>query len=1032
MTGSERLPVITPADFPAFFREVHHHTHCPDGTTTVVCEGCAGWAPFPWQSAYLDAVAAGADWPDLDVPTALGKTTFIDIWLFLLAQEHTRNQRQGLGRGHRRVPLRLFFCVDRRLVVDQAHQQALDLAGALKAAPAGSVRAKVAAALRDLGGGEPLEVVRMRGGTRWEANWVRSPAQPLVVTSTVDQYGSRLLFRGYHTSPRRAPIDAALTGHDALLVLDEAHLSKALLATAADAAAYQQTAVRGELAGRAPRVVSLSATSAPTGRPRLGVGDADRDHPVAGRRIAARRHVTLLDAAGWSAKPAEAFAHAAEVGLDAVLPLLHLPVVAVIANTIAHARAAHQQLAQRADVDVVLLTGRCRGGERDLLIAGPLVELLDGVDPDRKRPLVVVSTQTLEVGIDCTFGAMVSECGDWAAVLQRLGRLDRRGDLDAAPAILVRTHHPEDPDRIPVYGTAAARTWQWLTQHTPAHDTQDPTELTPLLPDGLLLNPATLPTLLAGTDTTPLTRAGAHIPPLHQVRLDAFARTSPIPVPDEPPGPFLHGLDTGEPDIQLLWRADLPTHTTDPDTLAEHIRATPIHTTETLTLPLPTVRRFLTEPRRTPDTSDLEGTTPDTTLEPRTTPTRLRTTVLQREPDGTWTTPQTTDDLKPGATLVLPTTAGGHDAYGWTADPHTPVPDLGDHPTDHTPTPLRLDPIVLAATTGTSPETFTPTVKQAITDLTADPDHPGTPSTTDTVRTTITTLLAALPTDTPFDAPTRHTPALRRRLENLLEVTAWRTSTPTRQDTRSGLVLTDRTAAARILLIPPRLADTGRYQLTADEDPDTSSLTRTVTLTHHHQAVAERARTYAHTIGLPDDLTRAIELAAAAHDSGKQHPRMQCMLCAGDALHADSLPEPLAKSSMDPNNRTARRQAAHLANWSKDLRHEALSAAAVRTWLTTHPTTAHGLDHDLITHLVAAHHGYARPLFPAFPDPEPVLVECTMPDHTTIEISSAVIGTDWDGPDRFRALNQRYGFWGLAVLEAVVRLADIACSEEGN
>ncbi|MFB7474214.1 type I-U CRISPR-associated helicase/endonuclease Cas3 [Kitasatospora sp. NPDC056184] len=1026
MTGTERLPAIEAAEFPAFFREVHHHTHCPDGAATAVCDGCEGWAPFPWQSAYLDAVADGADWPDLDVPTALGKTTFIDIWLFLLAWEHAR----GLGREHRKVPLRLFFCVDRRLVVDQAHQHSTELAAALAGAPAGSVRAKVAASLRDLGGGEsPLEVVRMRGGTRWESNWVSSPAQPLVVTSTADQYGSRLLFRGYHTSPQRAPIDAALTGHDALLALDEAHLSKALLATAADTALYQQTAAREGLAARALRVVSLSATSANSGRPRLGIGEDDRAHPIAGRRIAAERHVTLLDASGWSKKPAEAFALAAETGLDAVLPILRLPAVAVIANTITHARAAHEALSRRTDVDVLLLTGRCRPAERDLLVTGPLAELLDGIDPHRERPLVVVSTQTLEVGIDCTFGAMVSECGDWASALQRLGRLDRRGELGSAPAILVRTHNPEDPDRIPVYGPAAAHTWQWLTQHTPTHDTQDPAELTPHLLDGLILNPATLPDLLDGTDTTPLTHAGEHIPPVEQTRLAAFARTSPIPVPDESPAPFLHGLDTGQPEVQLLWRADLPTDTTDPETLAEHIRTTPVHTAETLALPLAAVRRFLTQPRATPDTSDLEGTNADTTPQPRNPPTRLRTTVLQRGTDGTWTTPRLIQDLKPGATLVLPTTAGGHDAYGWTADPDTPVPDLGDHPTDHTRTPLRLDAIVLASTTGTAPEQFTPIIKQVLTDLTADPDDPDAASTTDAVRAAITRLLDVLPTDTAQDSATRHTPLLRRRLETLLEVAEWRTG----RAAAAGVVLLDQGGPGRIVLVPPRLTDVDRYRIAVDdEDSDSSSLTRTVTLKYHHQAVGERARDFAQAVGLPDDLVDAIVLAARAHDCGKGHPRFLCMLCSGDRLLAESLPEPLAKSGMDPADRAARRRAARLANWSKDLRHEALSAAAVQAWLATNPLTARGVDHDLVTHLVAAHHGYGRPMLPAFADPEPVLVECTMPDDTTVTVSSTVIGTDWNGPRRFRDLNRRYGFWGLALLETVLRLADIACSEEGS
>src|SRR4030095_14961122 len=74
----------------------------------------------------------------------------------------------------------------------------------------------------------PLHVICLRGGMYRDEAWARSPAQPVVCVSTVDQVGSRLLFRGYGLGARTCntlPIHAGLAGDDALVVLDEVHLS---------------------------------------------------------------------------------------------------------------------------------------------------------------------------------------------------------------------------------------------------------------------------------------------------------------------------------------------------------------------------------------------------------------------------------------------------------------------------------------------------------------------------------------------------------------------------------------------------------------------------------------------------------------------------------------------------------------------------------------------------------------------------------------------------------------------------------------
>src|SRR5260370_364813 len=98
----------------------------------------------------------------------------------------------------------------------------------------GGILGWVSERFRDLSGEKdaaPLSVYELRGGTYRDESWSRSPMQPTVVASTVDQTGSRLLFRGYGLSDGVLPIHAGLIGNDSLILLDEAHCSKAFAQT---------------------------------------------------------------------------------------------------------------------------------------------------------------------------------------------------------------------------------------------------------------------------------------------------------------------------------------------------------------------------------------------------------------------------------------------------------------------------------------------------------------------------------------------------------------------------------------------------------------------------------------------------------------------------------------------------------------------------------------------------------------------------------------------------------------------------------
>ena len=61
-----------------------------------------GYDPFPWQCAMYQWIVAGDFPPSCDLPTGLGKTSVIALWLIALANNPAL------------VPRRLVYVVDRR------------------------------------------------------------------------------------------------------------------------------------------------------------------------------------------------------------------------------------------------------------------------------------------------------------------------------------------------------------------------------------------------------------------------------------------------------------------------------------------------------------------------------------------------------------------------------------------------------------------------------------------------------------------------------------------------------------------------------------------------------------------------------------------------------------------------------------------------------------------------------------------------------------------------------------------------------
>ncbi len=424
-----------------------------------------GYSPFPWQAMLAERAAQGT-WPQaLDLPTASGKTACIDIAVYALAAQAERPLAE------RTAPRRIWFVVDRRIVVDEAFERAKAIAEKLAVAHTGPLK-EIADRLRTLSGTErPLAVGRLRGGVLRDDGWARLPSQPAVITSTVDQLGSWLLFRGYGHSLRAVPIFAGLAANDSLILLDEAHCAVPFLQTLRAVERY-----RGKEWAEAPLPTPfgfavMSATPPPDIPDDAVFPGNERpqalEHPVLHKRLRTSKLAELveLDQAGATAGDvlvAAAAARAAEYVRDGKRR------VAVMVNRVRTAESVAVTLRETLGegADVVLLTGRMRPFERDELVEHwtPCLRANQPAEPE--KPVAVVSTQCLEVEAEFSFDALVTEGASLDALRQRFGRLARMGSDQPAPAvILVRKSDLEADEPDPIYGNALSRTWQWLWEN---------------------------------------------------------------------------------------------------------------------------------------------------------------------------------------------------------------------------------------------------------------------------------------------------------------------------------------------------------------------------------------------------------------------------------------------------------------------------------------------------------------------------------------------------------------------------------------
>jgi CRISPR-associated endonuclease/helicase Cas3 len=885
-----------------------------------------GHEPFEWQSRFFLELIAGR-WPEqCDIPTGLGKTSVMAIWLLALIWQVKRGEEIT-------APRRLVYIVDRRVVVDQATLEAEKLQEkVLNPNSPFLVRLQQALASLCLASSkpEPLVISTLRGQRKDNEKWYRDPSRAAIIVGTIDMLGSRLLFSGYGLGKYPASLQAGILGQDTFFVLDEAHLCPSFEVLLAEA----RERIHQHPLLRPFRLLFLTAT----GRNALpGVNpfilNAAAELPEARKRLSAVKKLSFIAPTSASEKLSdqkEALRESVVTQVATLAPLKES--IVVYLNTVEHLLAVQEKL-EAHGFEPLVLTGEMRGKERNdflkrgMLPGGFLTPFLGG-HPRAGIPSILLTTSCGEVGIDLDADHIVCDLVSLERMIQRFGRCNRFGNNRRSEIRVVLNLEPEKPWSQPTFTALNS-----LPVMGGSFDAS-PNAVSALLHNGT--------NLISAFEAAPLTV------PLDEFLLDDFALTS-VPRFELDPATgeyepdylrpevafWLRGLaEENDNGVQFVWRSDLDYAVDGVDAISM-ARALPLQLPEIAKIPIYRVGRFLRNLQR--------HQLGDPAL----------TRIPVQWPDESWETIDIVDLLEivdelVGSTIYLASRVGG----------------------------LNLDGL--------------PEYKKAA------------PSTPDVVDDTLFRRYLFTRVGQQFSAQE-------------LNATGQPIG-PTQSFSKAGNWESSFRARFKDVFKFRKLDETGNrlsgkldswqsiaYANLADEQGRSRAEQLTQSLTKHLAKADRISAELAALLNLPAALARAINVAAANHDLGKDRWWWQRYVL-GNRNYPTKI---LAKIEDSSQSDIAR---------NEYYRHEFGSLLDVEKLLSCEPSA------ELILHLIAAHHGHARPDF------NEKRYAKLWKEKSASE--AEVRRVAYEVRRRYLRLQRKYGWWVLAYLEGLVKCADIAASPE--
>lgn len=577
-----------PTDYSSFFQEHYRAVR--------------GQHPMQWMVRSFEDVIAGRQPRLVDLPTGAGKTELVVVWLLALAWCGA-NKRHGTP-----VPRRLVWVVNRRVLV----QQVFTIAAQLRCELADGTRSELDGMRAGLSavcgtGSDSFQVVEMRGQIVPDREWTIRPASPQLIIGTVDQIGSRLLFQGYGLGKWGRPQQAGLLGVDAWVAVDEAHLVPAFVLTLRQlrercaASAENLPSPFDAIFARLP--FWLTELSATPGLPRpsedqpFSLSDEEKmDDKIKDRVLATEKRQVRIETFPAARKATETretlvkkLVKAAEASKAQRIAIFVREVA--VADKVT---AGLKKSGVAAD-HLCKITGRIRGYERDRLAKQKAFQIFVGTRDDTNTDRwFLIGTAAAEVGLDADADEILCDFASLPTLLQRLGRLDRRGVLSR--------HHAEGNGEPPTMHIFATQTeakqkilaqlstvsvaltsdsapysaklmagTHWLTVDKKEADEGEKGKSKSNLTDQLIeaatwsvLDPTdgacTPPNDWLANDLARVAAGPVTVPPITDTVLDYWSATTDERSPQLSPHPFLYGLgenDEGTPLVGVAFRLEV-------------------------------------------------------------------------------------------------------------------------------------------------------------------------------------------------------------------------------------------------------------------------------------------------------------------------------------------------------------------------------------------------------------------------------------------------------------------------------------------